>query len=79
MGDEGMKCRIVPAPHRPENVPRNCWTCSHHEMVNIMTTCPFIDAPLHSKIGMEPCERYDLDAVWLMVDWCFIDTKGAGA
>ncbi len=66
---------IVEAPHRPENVPKNCWTCIHHELVTIMTTCPFIDRPNHTKIGMEPCEHYDLNAVWLMVDWFYIDKK----
>lgn len=67
-----MKYSVAPAPHRPENVPRNCWTCLHHTHVGIMTDCPHIDSPTHSKIGIEHCEHYDLNAIWLEVDWLYI-------
>lgn len=68
--------RIVPAPHRPENVPRNCWTCSRHESVmSGMTTCPHIGTYNHTKRGIEPCERYDLNAIWLMVDWFYPEKR----
>lgn len=67
---------IVEAPHRPENIPRTCWTCSRHLVViSGMTTCPHIDNRMHTKMGIEPCELYDLNAVWLMVDWFYIDKK----
>lgn len=66
---------LVMAPHKPENVPRNCWTCIHRLTADTMTTCKHIDNPTHTKLGTEPCEKYDLNAVWLEVDWFYPDGK----
>ncbi len=68
--------RTAQAPHRPESVPRTCWTCSRHTCVfSGMTECPHIDTYNHTKMGVEPCEKYDLNAVWLMVDWFYPSAK----
>ena len=64
--------RTAPAPHNPKNVPRTCWTCSKHTSVlSGMTTCKHIDTYNHTKMGTEPCQHYDMNAVWLMVDWFY--------
>ena len=65
--------RIAPAPHNPANIPKTCWTCLNRKIVlSGMTTCPHIDTYNHVKVGIEPCEKYDLDARWIVVDWAYI-------
>jgi len=66
---------VAPAPHRPENVPRNCWTCIHCEFASDMVNCPHIDRPNHAKIGIDPCDKYELNAIWLMVGWFYPERK----
>ena len=64
--------RTAQAPHRPESVPRTCWTCiRHHCVFSGMTECPYIDTYNHTKMGVEPCEKYELNAIWLMFDWFY--------
>ena len=64
--------RIAPAPHNPDNIPRNCWTCINHTAVlSGMTTCKHIGSYNNTKMGIEPCEHYDLNAVWIETDWLF--------
>jgi len=71
---------VSPAPHKVESVPRTCWTCLHHLLVmSGMTTCDRIDNPMHTKMGIEPCEDYTLNAIWLEVDWCYPNPRGKGA
>lgn len=68
--------RTAQAPHRPESVPRTCWTCiRHHCVFSGMTECPYIDTYNHTKMGVEPCEKYELNAIWLMIDWFYPDKK----
>lgn len=72
--------RVAPAPHSPVNVPKTCWTCSRHTCVlSGMTTCDHIDTYNHTKMGVEPCKHYDLNAIWLIIDWFYPDAKGARA
>jgi len=66
---------LVKAPHSPENVPRTCWTCLHKLCADTMTVCQHIKTYNHTKLGIEPCERYDLDAIWLVVDWFYPEPK----
>lgn len=71
---------IAPAPHNPESIPRTCWTCIKHTLVfSGMTSCPHVDAPNHTKMGVDPCEKYELNAIWLMVDWFYPEKRRAKA
>ena len=64
--------RFAEAPHRPESVPRTCWTCIKKRCVLAdMTTCDHVDTYNNTKVGIEPCEHYELNAVWMMVDWMY--------
>lgn len=67
---------VSPAPHRVESIPKTCWTCLHHLLVmSGMTTCDRVDGAMHTKMGIEPCKDYELNAIWLMVDWCYPDAR----
>ena len=71
---------VAPAPHRLENVPKTCWTCIHHLLVmSGMVTCDHIDGRMHTKLGIEPCKDYSLNAIWLEIDWFYPNTKEARA
>ena len=61
--------RIAPAPHRPENVPRSCWTCINQK--GTMGESTICRRTGRIKNDLKPCDHYDLDAIWLMVDWFF--------
>lgn len=72
MSKKNAQGRIVHAPHALKSVPRTCWTCIRHKSVlSGMTACEFVDAPNHTKMGVGPCEHYDLNAIWLEVDWWY--------
>lgn len=63
--------RIAPAPHNPANVKRWCWTCLHQMgTVGQTTLCTRSGKPVY-KGNLDPCEHYELNAVWLEVDWWF--------
>ena len=64
--------RIVPAPHDPKNIPRTCWTCLHRGPCTADWTYCARTGKNERRKDMEPCEHYDLNAVWIMVDWCYI-------
>ena len=62
--------KTYPGPHRAEDVPKNCWTCKHRTMVlSGITTCKRIPNETHIKIGIEPCQEFELNTVWMEVDW----------
>ena len=62
--------KVYEGPHRAEDVPKNCWTCKHRTMVlSGLTTCERIRNHNHIKLGMEPCEDYELNMIWTEVGW----------
>lgn len=66
---------LVTAPHRPEDVPRNCWTCLKKVLVfGGQTTCHAMECAnaMHTKNDINACERYELDPVWLTADWFYV-------
>ncbi|MBR6911187.1 MAG: hypothetical protein IKN41_04950 [Candidatus Methanomethylophilaceae archaeon] len=68
---------VVKAPHAADSIPRTCWTCLKHLcVISGMTTCYAIkDKPNHTKMGINPCEEYEMDPIWLEVDWLYINKK----
>ncbi len=64
--------RVVPAPHRPENVPRSCWTCIKKGPVTADWCYCNKDGKNERRKDITPCEDYELDAIWLVVDWLYI-------
>jgi hypothetical protein len=63
------------APHRPEDVPRNCWTCLKKVLVfGGQTTCHAMECEnsMHVKNDIDACEKYELDPIWLTADWFYV-------
>lgn len=54
--------------HRAEDVPKNCWTCLHGGL-DFSSGIGRCGKDGKSREWNQPCERYELNAIWLTVDW----------
>ena len=63
--------RVVSAPHRPENVPKSCWTCLHRGPCTTDWCYCDRENRTERRKDTEPCEHYELDGIWLITDWLY--------
>lgn len=69
---KSLKWRVAPAPHNPKNIPKSCWTCRKKGPVTVDWCHCDKDGRNERRKDITPCDDYELDPIWIEVDWLFI-------